>query len=124
VNKKIKVLISVSLLSFMFMFSFASFALAETSVPGTITDSGIESMADVVELIEDIAGWFQVIVLAIAVFMIIWAGFTWMIAGGDDEKLTKARQTLIYALVGIAVVVVAYGLVELMKVLIGSSSNI
>jgi len=122
VNKKTKILISTSLLSFMFMFSFASVALAvDAPGGGTVESSGIEDMDDVVELIEAIAGWFQVIVLALAVFMIIWSGFTWMTAGGDDEKLGEARQRLIYALVGIAVVVVAYGLVALMTTLVGSN---
>ena len=121
-NKKTKILISTSLLSFMFMFSFASVALAvDAPGGGTVESSGIEDMDDVVELIEAIAGWFQVIVLALAVFMIIWSGFTWMTAGGDDEKLGEARQRLIYALVGIAVVVVAYGLVALMTTLVGSN---
>ena len=120
-NKKTKVLTSVSLLSFMFMFSFTSVALAITTAPGTVETSGVDSPSDVVDLIEAIAGWFQVIVLAIAVFMIIYAGFIWMTAAGEEDKLTRARQTLIYALVGIAVVVVAYGLVALMTTLIGSS---
>lgn len=121
--KKTKVLISALLLSFIFMFSLASVALAAPATPGsgTVTTSGIDNMSDVVLLIQAIAKWFQVIVLAIAVIMIIYAGFTWMTAGGDDEKLKTARQTLIYALVGIGVVVIAYGLVALMTNLVGSN---
>jgi len=123
VIKKTKVLISALLLSFIFMFSLASVALAAPATPGsgTVTTSGIDNMSDVVLLIQAIAKWFQVIVLAIAVIMIIYAGFTWMTAGGDDEKLKTARQTLIYALVGIGVVVIAYGLVALMTNLVGSN---
>jgi len=123
VSKKTKTLISVSVLSLIFMFSIASVALAVDAPASTetVTTSGVDDMDDVVDLVEAIAGWFQVIVLAIAVVMIIYAGFTWMTAGGDDEKLGSARQTFIYALVGIAVVLVAYGLVKLMTTLVGSS---
>jgi len=59
-------------------------------------------------IIQDIAGWFQAIVLIIAIIMIIYAGFIWMTAAGDEEKLGKARKTLIWGLVGIGIALFAY----------------
>lgn len=41
---------------------------------------------------------------AIAVIMIIYAAYTFMIAGGDATKVKKARTIFIYALIGLAVV--------------------
>lgn len=44
---------------------------------------------------------------AIAVIMIIFAGFRLVKSGGDPSKVTVARETIIYALVGIIVIVTA-----------------
>ncbi len=60
-------------------------------------------------LLSKIAGWFGLIVLGVSVIMILYAAFQFLTAGGDAEKVTSARNTLIYALVGIAVALLAYG---------------
>jgi len=101
VNKKVKVFSSIFLSSFLFVFA-SSIAL------GAVTDVGPESPTELIGLIENIAGWFQAIVLIIAIIMIIYAGFVWMTAAGDEEKLGKARKTLVWGLVGIGIALFAY----------------
>ncbi len=46
------------------------------------------------------------------IFLIIalYAGFTWMTAGGDMEKVTKARQWLINSIIGLIILLSAYAL--------------
>lgn len=44
---------------------------------------------------------------AIAVVMIIFAGFRFVKSGGDPAKVTVARETIIYALIGLVVIVTA-----------------
>ncbi len=94
-NKKTAVLVTS-----VFLFALAPMALA-------VTTAGPTSITKVDDLIDDIATWFQLIVFAIAVVMIIYAGFTWMTAGGDEDKTKTARSTLVWALVGIAVALFA-----------------
>ena len=114
--KKTKIL-SIILTSFVFLFVIAPmvFAIATTDTK----KSGIDSMTDLVALINAIATWFQAIVLVIAIIMIMYSGFLWMTAGGDDDKLGTARKTLIYGLVGIAVVVLAYTATSIVTNLMG-----
>jgi len=50
----------------------------------------------VVSIISYIAG-------ALAIIMIMISGFNFMTANGDAQKITKARNSLIYAMIGIAV---------------------
>ena len=113
--KKTKTL-SIILTSFVFLFA-VSIVFAATP-PGE-KKSGIDSMTKLVDLIKNIAGWFQAIVLVIAIIMIMYSGFLWMTAGGDDDKLGTARKTLIYGLVGIAVVVLAYTATSIVTNLMG-----
>jgi hypothetical protein len=42
-----------------------------------------------------------------AVFYVIYGGITYMLSQGEPDKTTKARQTIINALAGLAVAVVA-----------------
>ena len=41
----------------------------------------------------------------LGVIMFIYAGFQYLTASGDDAKITKAKNTLLYAVVGVAVAV-------------------
>ena len=45
---------------------------------------------------------------AICTGLIIYAGFLWVIAAGNQEKITKARLIITFALIGLAVVLGAY----------------
>lgn len=49
---------------------------------------------------------------ALAIIMIIVSGFRYITSGGDANKVSGAKNTLIYALVGIAVAVLAQLLVN------------
>lgn len=114
-NKKFIFAILTS--SFLFSFVFVPIVFAE-SATDPITDTKITNITAVINLIDTIAGWFQIIVLAIAVIIIIWAGLVWMTAGGDEEKITTARRMILYGLVGVGIVIVAYGMVALVKSLL------
>lgn len=46
----------------------------------------------------------------IAVILILYAGFTWMTSGGNDEKISQARKTLISAVIGLAIILSAYAI--------------
>ncbi|PIP33788.1 hypothetical protein COX22_02505, partial [Candidatus Falkowbacteria bacterium CG23_combo_of_CG06-09_8_20_14_all_49_15] len=51
-------------------------------------------------------------VAIICLFLIIYAGFTWMTAGGEEEKVNKAKKTIKYALSGVVVIIFSYYLLE------------
>ena len=43
---------------------------------------------------------------------ITWWGIGFILSTGDDEKMKKARKTIIYAFVGLVVAGLAYAIVE------------
>lgn len=49
---------------------------------------------------------------AIALVFVIWGGIQYVTSGGDSEKTTKARNTLLYAIIGIIIVVLAWSIVS------------
>lgn len=65
----------------------------------------------VTSTIRQVANILIFIVGAIAVIMIIIGAIRYTIAQGDQNAITSAKNTIIYALVGIVVAVSAYGIV-------------
>ena len=49
---------------------------------------------------------------AIAVLIIVIAGFQFALSQGNQEKTKKARQTILYAVVGLVVAIAAYAIVD------------
>lgn len=46
----------------------------------------------------------------IFLILIIYAGYNWMTAQGDEEKVTKAKDTLQRAVIGLIIIIVAYSI--------------
>jgi len=46
----------------------------------------------------------------IAVILFLYAGFLWMTAAGNEEKVTKARSMMIAAVIGIVIIFLAFAL--------------
>lgn len=57
----------------------------------------------------------------IAVFMMLVAGFLFMTSGGDPGKAKRARQALLFSLAGVALLVLAPGIVALIGSVFGGT---
>lgn len=49
---------------------------------------------------------------SLALLMFIYGGFTWMLAAGNNERVQKGKNILIWASIGLAVIFSAYALVK------------
>lgn len=67
---------------------------------------------DATDLIDTLVDVLLYIVGALAVIMIIVGGIMYTISGGDAGKVTKAKNTLTYAIVGLFVAFIAFALVN------------
>lgn len=70
--------------------------------------------SDVLLILVSLAG-------ALAVIFIIISGFKFLTSGGDEKKLASARATLTYAIIGIAVVILAFVIVQILQYFLQSS---
>lgn len=50
------------------------------------------------------------VAILVVLFMLVWGAFEWITSGGDKEAVGKARNRIINALIGLAVLAVAYAL--------------
>jgi len=48
----------------------------------------------------------------VAVVIILWGGFRWMTAGGNDEKVGEARKIIFSGIIGLAIVLSAWAIAK------------
>ena len=46
----------------------------------------------------------------IAVIIILWGGFKWMTAGGNEDKVEEAKKLIIAGVVGLAIIIAAFAI--------------
>ena len=68
--------------------------------------------ANVDSVIKTILNIFTVVVAIVAVIMIITGGFKYITSGGDASKVTSAKNTLVYAVIGLVVVALSQFIVK------------
>lgn len=70
--------------------------------------SDIETERTASQYIQDIVAYLLTFLAIIAVIYIIYAGFNILIWNGDEEKLKKSRQTIVYVLLWLVVIFLAW----------------
>ena len=70
------------------------------------------STTGVDSLITSIVKIISIAVGVLAVIMIIYAGFLYITSGGDSGKITKAKNALIYAIIGLFIASLAQFIVH------------
>ncbi len=69
--------------------------------------SDADAAGGVNEVIETVINIFSIVVGVIAVIMIIVGGLKYITSGGDSGNITGAKNTILYAIVGLVVVALA-----------------
>jgi hypothetical protein len=81
---------------------------AKTGAESTDPDQTVaDPETTVSDLVEDVINIFSIVVGIIAVIMIIIGGLKYITSGGDTGNVTGAKNTILYAVVGLIVVVLA-----------------
>ncbi|MBI4128882.1 MAG: hypothetical protein HY460_02415 [Parcubacteria group bacterium] len=84
--------------------------------------SNISTIEDILGVMNRIVNWFFALVLILAVIFLLWAAIRFFTAGGDEEAIASARWAVAWALVGIAIALLAKGLILLIANLVETTS--
>ena len=82
----------------------------DSDVACTVTDA--ESATGINDLVKTVINIFTWVVGVVSVIMIIVAGFRYVVSGGDSGGVSGAKNTIIYAIVGLVVVIMAQVIVR------------
>ena len=108
-NKKL-----ASILSFILVASPSMMALAQQPPPIVQPPLGgpgpVQSPEEAISLLRQVLVWLATIFWILAVIFIFWSAFNYLTARGDQEKADKAKKMLWYAIVAIAIGLMAYAI--------------
>lgn len=90
----------------------ADFQLGNPSDGGDAGDCAEQNGSNLQALITRIINVISVIVGVIAVIMIIYGGFRYITSGGNDSSVSAAKNTILYALIGLIIVALAQVIVK------------
>jgi Na+-driven multidrug efflux pump len=79
-------------------------------IKGSLDD--IETERSASQYIQDVVQYLLMFISIVAVIYIMYAGFQILIWNGDEEKLKKSRQTIIYVMIGIIVIWLAWPITD------------
>ena len=100
----------------MNLFTFTPALAQNTITPGELLDNTTIQPAiglattDIRVTIARIIRAAMAFIGILVVGLMIYAGFLWMTAGGNDEQVGTAKKIMVAAIIGLAVVLSAYGI--------------
>lgn len=59
-----------------------------------------------------ISNTLLLIIGIISVIMLIYGGFRYIVSGGDNKKVTDAKNTILYAIIGLIISLLAYAIIN------------
>jgi hypothetical protein len=96
------------------------FAMAETSTASNIVLTNPLTAPDFTTVLNNFLNFlFTDIVLPLMVIMVLVGAIQFMTSAGNPEKVTQAKNTLIYAAIGVAVALLATSATSIIKSILG-----
>ena len=105
--------------------TIASVALLSTTTFGQALEGGVEGGAEAARgvdvptvvlgdggIITQAVNMLLFVVGFLSVIMLIWGGLRYIISGGNASAVTAAKNTILYAIVGLVVALFAYAIVN------------
>lgn len=125
VKKGIKALVALALLVGVVSVVPGDTAFAQASqVKEGVSAIGGESSPSADSALETIVNAFLLLVGAVAIVMIVYGGFRYVTSAGEASAVSAAKNTILYAVVGLIVALLAYSISDyVLDVFEGGSTN-
>lgn len=78
-----------------------------TENPGQCSAASSDATTKINNLVKTVVNLLSAVVGIVAVIMIIVGGFRYVTSGGNDTSVTSAKNTILYAIIGLIVVALA-----------------
>lgn len=108
----------IVLLTYVFIMPIVSFAADDNTPPGPTVTKLVNPLAgngDVPTLIRQILEGLLQIGIPVVALAVVYCGFLFVFARGNSEKLTKAKDALLYTLIGAAILLGSWALATMIS---------
>jgi hypothetical protein len=86
---------------------------------GAGEQGGVDALKQITNLVSAVIGFMTSAAAIWFIFMILIGGYTWMSSMGDKHKLEQARDRIVYAMIGLVIVVASWALLALVGLFFG-----
>lgn len=118
--KKFYYILLINFILFLSLFFIANVYAAKIS-PDTLTNinnqtnpfiqgAGLSANTSIGSIVATVIQAFLGLLGIIFIILILIAGYNWMTAAGDEEKVKKAKETLSRAIIGLIIIIAAYSI--------------
>lgn len=107
------------------VFAVADDTFKNPPSPGFVINppKALKDVPNLCVLLDNITRFLQIVVIPLAGLMIIWAAFQILTASGDPAKFATGKKTIVYALIGLGVVILAGEIVDIITGLLGADTD-
>lgn len=84
--------------------------LGSLSNTGNISGYEVANKGDLATVVGGVIYGIMALLGIIFVVLIVYAGFKWMLAQGEEQKITEARSLIIHSIIGLAIILAAYAI--------------
>ncbi len=104
-------LMAVGLVVFQFVPAFAQGLISPTDQPGRLSEA-TGGQGSLRSLVLTFLNFFLGFLGLIAVIMVIYGGILYVTAAGEQEKVDKGKKIIMYAVIGIVIILLAFAIVN------------
>lgn len=123
IMKKIFILGTEFLRKFYYWIFLSLAAAGNTVFAQAISPIDDYDKDDVIKFFNNTASFVQQIFWAVAIIAVFYAAFLYATAAGNEQKVETAKKSLLYAVIAIAIGVMAFGITPLVRSFLGGSSG-
>ena len=119
-----KLFLITSLIIFLNLSFLGNFATAQSGSCGNVCPGGTICIPNPLkacsfqELIESIIKFLQLLAGVVTAIVIVVAGYYFVASMGDPAKVSQARKMVLYALIGLGIILMAQAIIALIEAVI------
>ncbi len=84
-------------------------------------DNGVATLSCIPYVIQNILFWLFALAGIAAIVFVIYGGIKFVLSGGDPKQVDGARKTITYALIGLALILSAFVIINLIGTITGAT---
>lgn len=94
------------------------------AVAGAAVIDSNEGLGKILQFVGDLIATVIPLIIGLAVLLFLWGVLKYVTSGGDPEKRTEARNTMIWGIIAIFVMVSVWGLVNILVDTFGLDNDV
>lgn len=94
---------------------FYAVPAAALAQAGVLVPTQLNQTGNIINVVQFVIRFILIVAFVLAFVMLLVGGIRWIMAGGDEKAVEKARNTITAALIGLVIVLIAFALIRIVE---------